>query len=69
VPEGATSSGVSLQRGVIQAEAPLYERVPQRYRELFLAVCSLLESEFGKLIPAKKRERFYEKLADLLTRF
>ena len=62
-------SGIAFHRGSVRVQEDLIDRVPRKHRELFLAVCRVIEREIESSICKDKRRKIYEKLADLLSEF
>jgi hypothetical protein len=62
-------AGVSFDRGAVKVQEDLIDRVPRKHRELFVAVCRVIESEVESAIGRDKRRKIYEKLAELLSEF
>ncbi len=69
IRDGSIQSGVFLQGGVIRADSRLLDRIPNRHEQLFLAVCSVIESQLAQSLSPDRRQRLYEKLADLFSQF
>ncbi|MGH9461428.1 MAG: ATP-binding protein [Vicinamibacteria bacterium] len=69
VEAGDAPAGVSFQRGAVKIQEDLIDRVPRKHRELFVAVCRVIESEVESTISRDKRRKIYEKIAELLGEF
>ncbi len=62
-------SGVGLVGGHFVIQSELLDIVPRKHRDLYLAVCGIIETAIGRLVSEHKRRRIYEKLARLLQEF
>jgi hypothetical protein len=69
VKPDSAPSGVALKRGSIRVQKDLIERVPRKHRQLFLAICGIVEKEIGAELTEGRRKRLYDKLAALFEEF
>ena len=62
-------SGVAVAGRSIKVQDDLIDSVPRKHRELFIAVCGIVEKEIAGLTSKEKRKELYEKLAELFMAF
>lgn len=67
-PDGAPA-GVAFHGRAVRVQQELIDRVPRKHRELFLAVCRVIESEIESTVSKGSRRKLYEKIAGLLAEF
>jgi hypothetical protein len=51
----------------IQVDQDLLDKVPIKYRDLFIGICAIIEKSLRSAVSATKRRQLLEKLAKLLS--
>jgi hypothetical protein len=63
------TSGVAVVESAVEVREELITLVPKRQRDLFRAVCGIIENEIHSSVAASKRRALYERLAALFRDF
>lgn len=66
-PHEATRSGVKVTANEVKVDGDLLREVPLKYRELFMAVCAVLESRLPATVSAARRRQLLSTLAQLFA--
>lgn len=59
--------GVRVTPNAIQVDQDLLDKVPIKYRDLFIGICAIIEKSLRSAVSATKRRQLLEKLAKLLS--
>jgi len=65
--ERHTAGGVKVTANAIRVDKDLLEGVPEKYRDLFVGVCAVVEKSLGAIIPTARLRSLLEKLAKLFS--
>lgn len=60
-------SGVKVTSTAVQVDENLVEGIPEKYRELFIGVCAVIDKTLRPAVPAKVLRKLLEKLAELFS--
>lgn len=67
VAEQPIAGGVKVTSDTIRVDKELLKEIPDKYRELFIGVCGIIEKSLGSALPATKRRTLLERLARLFS--
>lgn len=62
-----TAAGIRVTPNAIQVDQDLLDEVPEKYKELFIGVCAVIEKSLGSLVSAAKRRELIKKLGELFA--
>jgi hypothetical protein len=65
--EQPIAGGVRVTATSIRVDKDLLEEIPDKYRELFIGVCGVIDKSLGPVIRVGKRRSLLEKLAQLFS--
>jgi hypothetical protein len=65
--EQHTAVGVKVTPNAIRVDKDLLQGIPEKYRQLFIGVCAVIEKSLGSAISATRRRALLERLARLFS--